>query len=60
MSLTQKQIQEYIDNEGLHCPYCESDHGVDEQSDGHVVCMNPDCAKEWDNDIQIIGICEND
>ena len=55
MSLTKQQIQDYIDNEGEHCPYCESDHGISEHC-GFVTCLNPRCKKEWTNVLRIVGI----
>lgn len=56
MELTDKQIQAYIDNEGEHCPYCESEHGVWNNYADHKICQNPSCEKEWDDETIIAGI----
>lgn len=58
MSLTKEAIQAYVDNEGNHCPYCESEHGLDNNS-GMCECRNPDCGKTWEDVTEIIGIEED-
>lgn len=55
--LTQEDIQLYVDNEGNHCPYCESEHGIDNHN-GCCECRNPDCEEKWEDQIEIIGITE--
>ena len=62
MPITKEQLQAYIDNEGEHCPYCESEHGVWDNGVAHskMTCLNPDCKKVWyeDTEITIIGVTE--
>lgn len=56
--LSKEDIQAYIDNEGEHCPWCSSEHGVDQQRSGLKVCMNPVCNHEWHDKTSIVGVDE--
>jgi len=58
MALTDEQIKAYIDNEGDHCPYCESEHGIWNDYADHVKCLNPACEKEWNELTGLNGIEE--
>lgn len=55
VKLTKEQIQAYIDNEGEHCPYCESEHGVDDTLSPLKHCLNPECKKRW---VDVISLCD--
>lgn len=63
MTLTPKQIQNYIESEGYHCPYCTSDNinsdmitiGDDDRPFAFVECLS--CKMGW-NDIYKLNSIE--
>ena len=67
MALTEEQINEYIENNGLICPYCYSSDILAGDFDDiteenltvrDVECV--DCEREWIETYSLIAICETD
>ena len=61
MELTEVQIQEYVDKNGLYCPFCGSmglHTGKPEVGDSiiwqSVRCV--DCGREWDDRYDLTSI----
>jgi transposase-like protein len=64
MSLTQEQIDYYLEHQGVRCPWC---HSYSVQADGELdqdgvdcyqnVCC-ADCGKEWSDHYKLVDISE--
>jgi phage FluMu protein Com len=64
MSLTSEQIEYYLDNVGVRCPWCQSsnlDAASELDQDGVTCYQNVRCAacnKEWIDKYVLVGISE--
>jgi len=64
MSLTQEQIDYYLEHQGIRCPWCQSDDldAAGELDQDAIDCYQNvrcgNCGKEWSDHYKLVDISE--